>query len=89
MTNSLDRLRRDAKALKKSHEAGDTHGLARVAAHPPRPGGGDLKHADFLHVIARENGFASWPRAMRARAARSCTWPFRGAFMPSPSVPPI
>jgi hypothetical protein len=24
-----------------------------------------LKHADFLHVIARENSFATWP-AMKA-----------------------
>ena len=61
MTNSLDKLRRDAKALKKAYEAGDKPALARVATHPPRPEGGDLKHADFLHVIAQENGFASWP----------------------------
>jgi len=61
MTNSLDRLRRDAKALKKAYEAGDKPALARVAAHPPRPTGGPLKHADFLHVIAQENRFASWP----------------------------
>ncbi|WP_224816171.1 ankyrin repeat domain-containing protein [Hasllibacter sp. MH4015] len=27
----------------------------------PRTEGADLKHADFLHVIARERAFASWP----------------------------
>jgi len=70
MTKSLDRLRRDAKALKMAYEAGDKPALARVAAHPPRPDGGDLKHADFLHVIAQENSFASWPVLKQMVAAQ-------------------
>ncbi|MGZ2256003.1 ankyrin repeat domain-containing protein [Roseobacter sp. A03A-229] len=61
MTISLDQLRRDAKALRKAYEAGETYARQRVANYPPRPEGVALKHADFLHVIAREARFESWP----------------------------
>ena len=61
MTKSLDQLRRDAKALRKSYEAGETYARQRVTNHPSRPDGTALKHGDFLHVIAREAGFESWP----------------------------
>ncbi len=61
MTDALDGLRRQAKNLQKSYEAGDTHARDRVRAHSPRPGGVALKRADFLHVIAQENSYASWP----------------------------
>jgi hypothetical protein len=60
MTKSIDQLRRDAKALRKAHEAGEARALQRIAAELPR-GDGALKHADYLHVIARENSFDSWP----------------------------
>ncbi|WP_257883615.1 ankyrin repeat domain-containing protein [Roseobacter insulae] len=62
----LEQLRRDAKALKKAYEANDLHARQRVANHPPRAEGTLLKHADYLHVIARENSFASWPALKRA-----------------------
>ena len=58
---SIEQLRRDAKALRKAYEAGQTHALQRLANYPPRASG-DLKHADFLHVIARETSFESWPK---------------------------
>lgn len=58
---SLDQLRRDAKALKKAHAAGDPVARERLRLHPPRQGDAALKHADYLHVVAREAGFASWP----------------------------
>ncbi len=61
MTKQIDQLRRDATALKKAFHVQDAAALARVKAHMPRGPGADLKHADFLHVVARENGFASWP----------------------------
>jgi len=61
MPKSIQQLRRDARALKKAFEAGDTIAHQRVAAHPPRPDGTLLKHADFLHIVAREQSFASWP----------------------------
>lgn len=59
---SLDQLRRDAKALKKAHAAGDLAARRRIQRHPPRQMGTGLRHADFLHVIAQENSFASWPQ---------------------------
>ncbi|NDR57077.1 ankyrin repeat domain-containing protein [Aliiruegeria sabulilitoris] len=58
---SIEQLRRDAKALKKAHEAGDADAVRRLAVHPPKASG-PLRHADYLHVIAQEQGFASWPR---------------------------
>lgn len=58
---SIEQLRRDAKALKKANAAGDVHARQRIVSASPRPDGEALKHADFLHVIARENSFASWP----------------------------
>jgi len=58
---SIEQLRRDAKALKKAHEAGEVHARSRIASIAPRPDGAVLKHSDYLHVIARENSFASWP----------------------------
>ncbi|WP_299703623.1 ankyrin repeat domain-containing protein [uncultured Tateyamaria sp.] len=61
MTKSLEQLRRDAKALRTAHEAGEIRAGQRIANYPPRPEGVALKHADYLHVIARENGFLSWP----------------------------
>ena len=58
---SIGQLRRDAKALRKAYKAGQTHALQRLSNYPPRASG-DLKHTDFLHVIARENSFESWPK---------------------------
>jgi len=73
---SLDNLRRRAKALKKAHAAGEADALARVRAVLPEAA--ELKHADALHVVAREEGFDSWPRlkfavdaAAMDRAARA------------------
>ena len=66
MTKTLDRLRRDAKALRQAHEAGTPDARARIATYQPRPEGQALKHADYLHVIARENSFASWPALKEA-----------------------
>jgi len=59
--NSLDNLRRAAKTLRKACNDGDRAALERLAVHPPRSDLSKLTHADFLHVIARENNFASWP----------------------------
>ncbi|MCG6885161.1 MAG: ankyrin repeat domain-containing protein [Silicimonas sp.] len=59
---SIKQLRRDAKSLRKAFEAGDALARQRVEAAGPRDELSGLKHADFLHVIARERGFRSWPR---------------------------
>lgn len=62
MDLSLDNLRRRATRLKKAYAAGETQAVIRVRQRAPRPEGEALSHADFLHVIAHEQGFASWPR---------------------------
>lgn len=61
MTDPLHPLRRQAKILHKQYDAGDRDAMTRVNMINPRAAG-SLKHADFLHVIARENDFASWPQ---------------------------
>lgn len=62
MTNDpLDRFRRAAKALKAGYESGSPDALTRIAMTNPRSDGAELKHADYLHVIAVENSFATWP----------------------------
>ena len=62
MDHSLDKLRRAAKQLRKAHQAGEQAARQRLRLHPPKPELTALQHADYLHVIARENGFASWPQ---------------------------
>lgn len=69
MSDHLDALRRRAKTLQKRYETGDGAAAARVKAVLP-PDKDSLKRADFLHVVARENGFASWPQ-MKAAAEAS------------------
>ena len=61
MTKSIEQLRRDAKVLRKAYEAGEIHAHQRILNYPPRTDGASLKHADYLHVIAKEQGFVSWP----------------------------
>lgn len=60
MTLNPERLRRDAKALKKGFAAGEAKAQARVA--PYFPDAEDLRHSAALHVVAREAGYDSWPR---------------------------
>lgn len=56
---SLDQFRKDARRLKKAIAGGDPAALSR--AHKYVSAGKSLKHADCLHVIAREAGHTSWP----------------------------
>ncbi|GAA6209435.1 hypothetical protein NBRC116601_27280 [Cognatishimia sp. WU-CL00825] len=57
----LDVLRRRAKQLRRDYLAGLPVAHQRLKQHPPRALGTVLQHADFLHVIAQEQNFASWP----------------------------
>ncbi|MBI1493582.1 ankyrin repeat domain-containing protein [Halocynthiibacter styelae] len=57
----LDRFRRQAKQLGKAFALGDSHAQLRVSMHPPGPAGKLLRHADFLHVVAQEQSFPTWP----------------------------
>ncbi|MFC4120676.1 ankyrin repeat domain-containing protein [Nonomuraea zeae] len=64
----LDRFRRQARALQRAVRAGDPESLARLARH--HPGGvpdvaGGLRLSAAQLVVAREYGFASWPRLTR------------------------
>ena len=61
MTLDLKQLRRDARSLAKTYEAGDVTARQRIQSVAPRAPGIQLKHADYLHVIAKETGFSSWP----------------------------
>ena len=63
---SIDQLRRDAKSLRKAYDAGETLAHQRVRSQLAGRDIDALKHADFLHVIAREQGFGSWPRLVFA-----------------------
>lgn len=56
----LDQLRRQAKELREAGRAGDPAALGRIRAHIP--GGDAAKLATAQLVVAREYGFASWPR---------------------------
>jgi ankyrin repeat protein len=58
---SLEQLRKQAKALLRSHRAGDKDAITRVAANHP-DSGVPLKLSGAQLVLAREYGFASWPR---------------------------
>ncbi len=61
-TPSIDDLRREARRLHKSYDAGDRGARQRLSELPPRGDGRELKRADFLQVVARERGFESWPK---------------------------
>ena len=64
----LDSFRRQARALQRAVRAGDPDAVARLARHhpgvlPDQAGGFQLSAAQV--VVAREYGFASWPRLTR------------------------
>src|SRR5215468_6236584 len=62
---SMEFDRKQAKALLDAARAGDPAALARFHAHHPRFRAGDARDAalhDAQLVVAREYGFASWPR---------------------------
>jgi ankyrin repeat protein len=65
---SLEQLRKQAEELARDHRAGDPAAVARVDAQHPRRAE-PFKLSDAQRVVAREHGFASWPR-MRAYVDR-------------------
>jgi hypothetical protein len=61
----LDSFRRQARSLQRAVRAGDAGALARLSHHYPGGAAGDrtgLPLAAAQLVVAREYGFASWPR---------------------------
>jgi hypothetical protein len=71
---SLEQLKRQAKELLRAYRVDHPPARARIAAHlphlvtlsPARSGGRTVLLAHALLVIARENGFPSWPRLKAA-----------------------
>ena len=60
MSQNIDRLRREAKTLKRNFAAGNPDARERVEA--VFADADALKHTQALHVIAREQGHKSWPQ---------------------------
>jgi ankyrin repeat protein len=77
----LDQLRRRAKELRDAARAGDPAALSRIAAHAPAagpastptngPANTPVTLAAAQLAIAREHGFASWPRLKAEARARN------------------
>ncbi len=71
MPTNLEYFRKQAKALLKSAQSGDSAALARIQLHSPtfNPEGPRLHDAQL--AIAREQGFTSWVRFRNAIQATS------------------
>lgn len=63
----LDMLRASARRLQRAHSAQEPWALETVRQHDLRRAPEAMKRADFLHIVARQHGFASWP-ALKASA---------------------
>ena len=62
---SLTQLKLKAKELRKAHQTGDAEAITRIASFLPDitiSSEAELSHRDAQFVIAREYGFASWPK---------------------------
>jgi ankyrin repeat protein len=59
---NLEFYKKQAKALRKGFAAARAEDVARVEAHLPRRSAAGLLLSEAQHVIARELGFASWPK---------------------------
>ncbi|MGH9089227.1 MAG: ankyrin repeat domain-containing protein [Acidimicrobiales bacterium] len=70
---NLDQLRRQAKELRDAARSGDAGALDRFSRHHRAVTQGEVTLAAAQLVIARELGFASWPRLKAAVDARAST----------------
>jgi ankyrin repeat protein len=77
----LGQLRRRAKELRDAAQRGDAAALERFARHHPPARQGAVSLADAQLVIARELGFASWPRLKAAIDARPASGRAAGEFV--------
>ncbi len=83
----LDNFRKQARALQRAVRAGDPDAVARLARHHPGaapgdPSGFQLSAAQF--VVAREHGFAGWPRLTRyLRTVAEHGWDTRLGAVPT------
>jgi hypothetical protein len=70
---SLEQLRKLARELQRAHNAGQPEALARTRDHHHRSAA-PLRLADAQLVVAREHGFASWPRLKAHISASDRGW---------------
>lgn len=95
---NLDHLRRQAKALLAAVEGGDTRAATTMAAHLPAAAGmsadqvrvAGFRLADAQSAVARQTGFASWPRLARhveQLRALEGTWAFDSLEVEGNPVP--
>ena len=77
----LDQLRRRAKELRDAARAGDAAALERMARHHAAVPGSAIRLATAQLVIARELGFASWPRLTAAIEADAASRRTASAFV--------
>ncbi|OUR78279.1 hypothetical protein A9Q83_07850 [Alphaproteobacteria bacterium 46_93_T64] len=64
---NLEKLKKEAKSLLKAIKASEKLAVHRITTNHPKIQVGakeleDLKLTDIQHVLARENGFDSWPK---------------------------
>lgn len=82
----LDHLRRQAKALRDAARAAEPDALTRLARHLAVRAGAEVTLSAAQFVIAREYGFAGWPRLKAEVDARTMTPPRRVAAFLAASV---
>ncbi|HEY0806302.1 MAG TPA: ankyrin repeat domain-containing protein [Pseudonocardiaceae bacterium] len=79
---NLDHLRRQAKGLRDAARAGDKDAVARIVHHVTPRADRPVALSTAQYVIAREYGFASWPRLKAEVDERVMTLPGRvSAFL--------
>jgi uncharacterized protein (TIGR03067 family) len=95
----LDHLRRQAKALLAALESGDPAAVTTIREHLPAAAGlpaaeiraGRFRLADAQSAVARQTGFASWPRLARhvdQLRALEGTWSFARLEIDGQALPP-
>lgn len=96
---NLDHLRRQAKSLLAALEKGDAAAVATFVEHLPAARGmnaakvraAKFRLADAQSAVARQTGFASWPRLSRhveQLRALEGTWEFASLEVDGGAVPP-
>jgi hypothetical protein len=69
VSSALEYRRKQAKALLRAYAAGDPAALSRFREHHPRILSSPARLADAQLVIARDEGFASWPKLVKHLSA--------------------
>ena len=80
---SLNGLRIAAKRMQRAHAAGEAWAVERLKQYGPGKPAEALVRADFLHAVAREAGFESWPRLKAAAEAMETPVTNENTVLPS------